>query len=97
MGPRLVHQRAHAAYGRRQTDENGLADQEVADVELHHLRDGRDGLDGVVVDAVTGVDLEPQRLRLIGRRAQRIEMGAGFPRPPLTGRIAERPGVPYTD
>src|SRR5688572_18706823 len=59
LAPSLVHQRAHLPDRGLEADEDGLADQEVADVELNHLGDGGDGADGLVVDAVAGVDLEP--------------------------------------
>ena len=71
---RLIHQRAHAADGGLQPDEDGLADQEMADVQLHHLRDRGDGRDRAVVDAVAGVDFKAQSLRVAGGCLQPFEM-----------------------
>jgi hypothetical protein len=60
LQPRGVHQGPHPLNGLRQAHEDRLADQEVADVQLGDLRDGGDRLDGGVVDAVAGVDLQAQ-------------------------------------
>ena len=65
--PRGVDPAAHFDDGVGQADEDRLAHQEVADVEFGHLRDGGDRRDGLVVDAVPGVDFEAERRRL--RRA----------------------------
>ena len=67
-----------------QADEDRLADQEVADVQLHHLGDGRDRLDGLVVDAVAGMDLQAQR------RGLRPPRPAGRPARPRPRRRRRR-------
>ena len=42
VGARLVHQRAHAADGGIEADEDRLADQEMPDVEFADFGDGGD-------------------------------------------------------
>ena len=56
--PRLVHQRAHPLYHRRQPVEDRLADQEMADIELADLRDRGDRDDIVERQAVAGMRLD---------------------------------------
>ena len=57
---RLIHQSAHPADGRLQTDEDRLADQEMADIEFADMRDGGDRADIVIGQAVAGMDFQPQ-------------------------------------
>src|SRR5690606_10485329 len=57
LSPRLVHQLAHPPHARLEADEDRLADEEMADVELAHLRDRGDRRDIIVGEAVAGVDL----------------------------------------
>ena len=56
----------------------------MADVELDHLRDGRDRPDRLVVDAVAGVDLEAQLMGFGGggleARQQRFGLGPAIQR-----------------
>ena len=60
--PRFIHQFAHLSDTAVEAAENGLADQEMADVQLDELRDGGDWLDifegqpmaGMGFDAVFG-------------------------------------------
>ena len=49
--------------GRAEAAEDGLADQEVADVELDDLGDARHGGDGIEGEAVAGMHLEAGRGR----------------------------------
>lgn len=42
--------------------EHGLADQEVADIQLLDLRDGSDGFDIAVSQTVAGMNLKPDAL-----------------------------------
>ena len=53
------HLGLHAPDTLVQPDEDRLADQEMADVQLDHLRDGGDRLDVVERQPVAGVDLDP--------------------------------------
>src|SRR5258706_8862485 len=57
--PRRDHRGAHPADALDQTDEHRLADQEMADIQLPHLRDRGDGGDIVIGQAVAGMDLYP--------------------------------------
>src|ERR1700736_1986780 len=57
-----IHRGAHRVNGAGETAEDRLADQEVPDVEFDDLREGRDDLRGIKVEAVPGVALEPQPL-----------------------------------
>ena len=81
---------AHAADGGVQADEDRLADQEVADVELDHLRDGGDRRDRLVVDAVAGVDLQAERGGLGGGGRAGARAGARPRRPRRRARRRSR-------
>jgi hypothetical protein len=83
---------AHALDGRAEADEDRLADQEVADVQLGELGDGGDGLHGLVVDAVAGVDLQAQAGGLGRRGLQAFEMAARVGAAPAD-RLAVGAGV----
>ena len=69
---RGVHQLAHPRDGGREADENRFTDQEVADVELAETGNGGDGADGLVVDAVSGVDLQAEFHGVAGGVPQRV-------------------------
>ena len=56
----LIHAAAHFQDGILQPDEDRLADQEMADVQLHHLRDGSYGGDVFIGQAVAHMNLQPQ-------------------------------------
>ena len=51
--------RLHLANGLCQADEDGAADDAVADVELFHPVESRDGPDVLVIEAVAGVQFQP--------------------------------------
>ena len=51
----------HLTHGRGEPVENRARDDCVADVELDDVGQGRDRLDIVVMQAMTGVHGEPQR------------------------------------
>ena len=57
-GAALIHGKAHLAYRLFKTHQDGPADDAVADVEFFDMRDCRNGLDIVVVEAVAGVYFE---------------------------------------
>ena len=66
-----------APHGLVEADEDRLADQEMADVELDHLRDRGDRRAVSKVEAVAGMDLEPERRAVRGRRPQPRELVPG--------------------
>ena len=53
---------------RSKPDEDRLADQEVADVQLDDRRNGGDRRHGIEVDAVAGMDLQARGARHAARR-----------------------------
>src|SRR5690606_18883077 len=55
---RFVHQGAHAPHGGMEPTENGFANEEMPNVELHNLRDARHGGHRVVREAMAGMDLK---------------------------------------
>ena len=59
-GPGFVHQTPHFGHRRGKPAENGFPDQEVPDVEFHHLGEGGDGLHAIVGQTVAGVDLKAE-------------------------------------
>src|SRR5689334_8349908 len=61
-----IHQPAHLADRGLQADEDRLADQEVADIELAHVGDGGDRADVFVVEAVAGMALQAELLAMRG-------------------------------
>ena len=73
LRPALVHGRAHGSDRLVEAEEDRLADQGMADVELDDLRDRRDGPDGVEVEAVPGMDLETDPGAVLGCLAQALE------------------------
>ncbi len=58
---RLVHQARMRPDALLEPDEDRLADQEMADIELRELRNGGDRLDRLVGQAVAGMHLEAER------------------------------------
>src|SRR5688572_6965149 len=93
LGPPPVHRRAHGLDGFLQTDEDGLANEEVADVELHDLRDHRHRAGCVVVEAVAGMDLEANAGAVRGRIAQARQLVSDSLAVALRDRLAIRAGV----
>ncbi len=83
----LFHRRAHCPHARVKPDEDGLADQEMADVQFDDLRQTRDDPRRVEVETVAGVAFETEPLGLLRRRAQPREFGLRF------FRLAQRHGV----
>src|SRR5262249_41069043 len=91
LGARFVHQAAHGAHAFLQPDEDRLADEEMADVQLHDLGNARNRLHGGVVEAVASVYLQPEAATIGGRvrdalalafervraRVERFAVGAG--------------------
>ena len=69
--------RAHGPHGLVEADEDRLADQEMADIELDDLRDRGDDARRVEGEAVAGMDLEPERRAVLGRRPQALELVPG--------------------
>src|SRR5690348_15354913 len=57
----LAHQRLHPGDYRRKPVDDGLPDQEVADIELHDLRQSRDRADIAEGQPMPGMTLEPER------------------------------------
>ena len=43
-----------------QSDKDGLADQEMSDIELHDLRKRRDRLRARIIEAMAGMHFEPK-------------------------------------
>ena len=76
-----AHQLFHVAHRLRQAVEHGARDDGVADVELDDLGDGGDGLDVVVVEAVTRVHDEPERGGELRRRRARARAQRARARP----------------
>ena len=56
--PALVHGGSHGLNGFVEAQENRLADQEMADIQLDDLRDRRDGAGGVEIQSVPRMDLK---------------------------------------
>ena len=80
-----------------EADEDRLADQEMADVELHDLRQAGDRARRLVVEAVAGVAFEPERRRLRGGDAQAAELVVGAGRIAVRQRVAPGAGVQFDD
>ena len=70
----VVHQLAHPPDRRLETNEHGLADQKVTDVELHQLRDRGDTTDIAEVEPVAGMALETDIGSMSGRRDQSLQL-----------------------
>ena len=91
---RLVHGGAHAPHALAEADEERLANQEVADIQLDKLWDGRHVADIIKIEAVSGMDLEAERRppgarRLDNRASSRLQRRAHT----LGGRLAIGAGV----
>src|SRR3546814_1133892 len=76
LGARLVHERAHAADGAVEPTENGLADQEMADIQLGNGRDDGHRADGIEREAVAGVTFEAEVAGEGRRLADTLQAGA---------------------
>ena len=74
----LFHRHAYRLYGLGKPDKDRLADEEMADVEFDDLWQGGDDPRGLVIEAMAGVTLEPERLALRGCGAEAAEFVIGF-------------------
>jgi hypothetical protein len=57
--PRSVHQRPHAGHAFGKTYKQGLAHEVMTDIELDNFGNRGDRDDIIIVETVTGMDLEP--------------------------------------
>src|SRR4029079_16488541 len=72
---RLVHHAAHLADRGLEADEDRLADQEMADIELAHLGDRRDRPDVGVAQPMAHVAFEAEPRAQRRAPAQALELG----------------------
>jgi hypothetical protein len=56
----LIHQGAHALDRRVQTAKDRFANQEMANVQLPHIRDGRNSSDIVIAQTMAGMTFKAQ-------------------------------------
>src|SRR4051812_41124831 len=73
-----IHGGAHAADGLAETHEQRLPHHEVADVEFGDLGQCRDRLGCLVVEAVSGMDLEPGGPRQLRARDDALPFRVGL-------------------
>src|SRR5688572_25687900 len=92
-GASARHRRAHLTDGLLQPDEDRLADEEMADIELADRLDGSDRFSGRIVEAVAGMDFQPESGALPGRRLEPGELGLGFPLVAGADEVAPCAGV----
>ena len=74
----LVHKFAHPAHGTFKSDENRLADQVMADVQLGELRDGRDRLDILIGQPVARVGFDPVLCRQRRHVGNTLQLAGAF-------------------
>src|SRR5260370_37381447 len=80
-----------------EADEDRLADQEMADVELDDLRERGDGARARIVEAVAGVAFEAELARCGGGCAKALEFALGAQRLALSQCVAPGARVQFDD
>lgn len=87
---------AHLSDGGGQADEDGFADDEMADVEFTYFGHRRDRRDALISDAVACVDFETARGAILGGDANGFEFSCGAGFIALSHRFAKRASVNST-
>lgn len=91
----IFHGQEHFAHGGGDADNQRAADDAVAYVQFHQMRHLADGANVLVIQAVTGVDLQVQIAGLPGGGDQPLRFPRAFP---LAMKILrERPGVQFNE
>src|ERR1035437_3561044 len=73
--PVVRHQPQHLLHGGRESNRDGAADDAVADVQLDEVRHAMQQRQILVVEAVPGVDLQAERVRLLRAGDQSFQLG----------------------